>query len=202
MTDELVAERRWEVTVEAEYWADEDAHIIERKVRRPGVKGVFCRRRRVRELVVRPGATPTSRRVERGNLLLDNGVTRLLNLLIGSAGGSPQAYDATHARIGVGDSSTGAVSSQTDLQASSGATHRQFETMTGGYPTVSGQTVSFQALYSSGEANFTAGIQEWCIDIGTAAGTTNTTPVLNRKVASLGTKVSGTLTLTVSITFS
>jgi hypothetical protein len=128
-----------------------------------------------------------------GNLLLNAGITRLLNLLIGTA--STQAYDATHSRIGVGDSSTAAAATDTSLVA---ATNKFFH-LVDSVPTVSAQTVTFVATFGSSDANYAW--QEWCIDQGTASNTTGVAPALNRKVQSMGTKASGaTWVFTVSIT--
>lgn len=137
------------------------------------------------------------------NLLVNVGIQRLEDLLIGAGG---QAYDATHTRIGFGDDTTVAAASQTDLQAAAGSTHRQFKsvTSTGGVaPSRSSQTITIVVQLASAEGNFVAGIQEWCIDVGTADGTTVTSPMLNRKVVNLGVKVSGSVwTFTATITFS
>lgn len=128
-----------------------------------------------------------------GNLLLNAGITRLLDKLIGNAG---QVFDATHCRIGVGDSNTAAAASQTDLQA---ATNKQWVLVDS--VSVSAQTLTAVATFTTGLANFAW--QEWGIDDGTANGTTVTAPMLNRKVASMGTKASGaTWVLTVTIVVS
>jgi hypothetical protein len=128
-----------------------------------------------------------------GNLLLNAGITRLLNLLV--AAGATQAYDATHCRIGVGDSSTAAAATQTDLQA---ATNKLYH-LVDSAPSVAAQTVTFVATFGSSEANFAWA--EWGIDVGTATNTTGVAPMLNRKVQSMGTKASGaTWVFTVTIT--
>jgi hypothetical protein len=130
-----------------------------------------------------------------GNLLLNAGITRLLNLLV--AAGATQAFDATHSRIGVGDSTTAAAASQTDLQAAT----NKFYALVDSAPGVSAQTVTFVATFGSSDANFAW--EEWVIDQGTADGTTGVAPALNRKVQSMGTKASGaTWVFTVSITIS
>lgn len=134
----------------------------------------------------------------RHNLLVNAGINRLEDLLIGAGG---TAFNNANSRIGVGDDTTAASASQTDLQAAAGSTHRQFEVMDATYPSRSSQTITWRATFTSGEANFHW--QEWCIDNGTAASTAVTTPMLNRKVTDLGTKVSGavwqfTVTLTIS----
>lgn len=139
------------------------------------------------------GCLPDSVEEFEGNLLLNAGLARLLDLLIGAGG---QALDSTHCRIGVGDSTTAASASQTDLQA---ATNKYFKLCS----TVSrsSQTVTVVASFGSSQANFAW--EEWGIDFGTADGTTVTAPLLNRKATSMGTKASGsTWQLTVTITIS
>jgi len=72
------------------------------------------------------------------------------------------------------------------------------------FPSRSSQTVSWQSDFTSSEANFAWA--EWTIAAGATTasgsgflvGTTN----LNRKVSSLGTKVTGTWTLTGQVTIS
>jgi hypothetical protein len=129
------------------------------------------------------------------NLLLNAGITRMLNLLIGAGG---TAFNNTNSRIGVGDSTTAAAATQTDLQA---ATNKYYMTMDATFPSVSGQTVTFKSTFGSAVANFAW--QEWGIDNGTTANTTGVAPMLNRRVTSMGTKASGaTWVLTVTITVS
>jgi len=71
------------------------------------------------------------------------------------------------------------------------------------YPSRATNVITFRATFSTGEANFAW--NEWTVAAGatTASGSgflTGTTN-LNRKVASLGTKSTGTWTLTAQITF-
>lgn len=125
------------------------------------------------------------------NLLLNAGITALLNLLIGA---SETAFNNANAYIGVGDSTTTAAASQTALQASS---NKDFQGMETSFPSVSGQTVTFKSEWGSSEGNFAW--NEWTI----ASGSSDSADNLNRKVAALGTKASGsTWTLTVTITIS
>lgn len=140
------------------------------------------------------GAAPDEVQEIEGNLLLNAGITRLLNLLIAAGG---QAFNNTNCRIGVGDTATAAAATDTDLAA---PTNKYWMTMDATYPSVSAQTVTFKATYASGVANFAWA--EWGIDAGTAANTGPVVaPMLNRKVASMGTKVSGaTWVLTTTIT--
>lgn len=138
---------------------------------------------------------PCNEVVDAGNnILLNAGITRLLNLLTGAGG---TAYNATNSRIGVGDSTTAATASQTDLQAAT----NKFYQLVSSTPGVSAQTVTFVAAFGSADGNFAW--QEWGIDNGTTSNTTGVAPMLNRKVVSMGTKSSGsTWTLTVTITIS
>jgi hypothetical protein len=166
-----VAERTWRIEAKVAKWHDEESHAR--------------------------GDAPFEVVRSRHNLLVNAGIQRLEDLLIVAGG---QGYDATHSRIGVGDDTTAASASQTDLQAAAGSTHRQFKLVSSG-PTRASQTITWVASFASGEGNFAW--QEWCIDVGTADGTTIVTPMLNRKVASLGTKVSGAVwTFTVTLTIS
>lgn len=125
-----------------------------------------------------------------GNILVTAGINLMLTLLIGGAG---TPYNSANAYLGVGDSTTAESASQTDLQA---ATNKLRKAMDSGYPTVSGNQVTFRSTFGSTEANFA-----WN-EVGAFNASTGGT-MLNRKVVSLGTKSSGatwTLTLTITIT--
>jgi hypothetical protein len=138
------------------------------------------------------GAEPDEVLELHGNLLLNAGITRLINLLTGAGG---TAFNAANSRIGVGNSTTAASAAQTDLQGAS----KYFKLVDSVSP--SGQTVTWVATFGSSDANFAWG--EWGVDNGSTSGATVTAPLLNRKVAAMGTKVSGsTWTLTVTITIS
>ena len=128
---------------------------------------------------------------EKDNILLNAGITDLLNLLIGV---TTTAFSAGNAYIGVGDSTTAAAAGQTGLQASS---NKDYQGMESSYPSVSGQTVTFRSIWASSEGNFAW--NEWTVANGSSGSATN----LNRKVAALGTKAGGSeWTLTVAITVS
>jgi hypothetical protein len=138
----------------------------------------------------------------KGNLLLNAGIARMEDLLIGALTGTTNVFSNGNSRVGVGNSTTAASASQTDLQAAAGSANRQFKVMDATYPSRSGQTVTWQSSFTSAEANFVW--NEWGIDFtNTAAnGTTVGTTMLNRKVESLGTKTTGTWTLQVAVTIS
>lgn len=126
-----------------------------------------------------------------GNLLLNEGITALLNLLTGAA---ETAFNNAGSFIGVGDSATAAVASQTGLQA---ATNKAYVAMEAGYPQISGQTVTFRAVFDGVTANFA-----WN-EFTVASGNSDAADNLNRKVDVQGTKASGQVwTVDVAITFS
>lgn len=131
-----------------------------------------------------------------GNLLTYGGASALWHLLTG--GTDVDAFDGTNAHLGVGDSSTAAAATQTDLQAS---TNKVRKGMMPGYPdhtdgTTSGsEEVVFAAEFGASDANFAW--EEWAIFNAASGGR-----MLNRKVESLGTKASPavwTLTVTLSL---
>lgn len=129
-----------------------------------------------------------------GNLLMYGGASCLWQCLLGNGTGTGgQAltfFNNGNAAIGVGDSTTAAAATQTDLQA---ATNKLRKAMDATYPshtdgTGSGAaTVTFRATFGSSDANFAW--QEWIVANSPTAGTGR---ALNRKVESLGTKASGT----------
>jgi hypothetical protein len=123
-----------------------------------------------------------------GNLLLNSGIDEMWDLMVGD---SANHFNNATAQIGVGDSSTAASASQTDLQA---ATNKTYKGMESGYPTSTSQKATFKASFGDSEANYTW--NEWVVKQATSG------KCLNRKVESLGTKASGTWTLEVSITLS
>ena len=105
---------------------------------------------------------------------------------------SPTFYNATNARLGVGDSATAYAAAQVDLQAAS----NKFRKLVTGAPGRAANVLTFVATFATGEANFA-----WN-EIGVFNTATAAQGMLCRVVQSLGTKASGdwTLTHTVSIT--
>lgn len=134
-----------------------------------------------------------------GNLITNAGWTRLMNLLTNQGG--TQAFDATHTRIGVGDSNTAEAYADTDLGAAAGSTHRWFQLVSGA-GTLGTRTLSWSATFASADGNFAW--NEFGIDQGTASGNTVTATFLNHKASiAQGTKASGqTWTATATLTFS
>lgn len=126
-----------------------------------------------------------------GNLLLNEGIQNVEDLLAGLA--TPTKWDATNARVGVGDSSAAAAATQTGLQAT---VNTAFVGMDSGYPSRSGQTLSWKGTFGSDVANFAW--NEFTVDNGATPNIN-----LNRLVSGQGTKTSGqTWILTLSITIS
>jgi hypothetical protein len=134
-----------------------------------------------------------------GNLLTTAGVTRVWNLTTNQ--GATQAFDATHTRIGVGNTANAAGSEaagDTDLAGAS-----KYWQLVGGAGTVSTNTLSWTSTFPTGQGNFAW--NEWGIDQGTASSATVTAPMLNHKIVSggLGTKTSSAswaFTVTISLT--
>ena len=128
-----------------------------------------------------------------GNLITYGGVSALWQQLIGS--GTITAYNAANAHLGVGDSSTAAAATQTDLQG----TNKTRVGMDTGYPshtdgTTSGAaTITFRSVFGTSSANHAW--SEFALFNASTSGR-----MLNRKVESHGTKSGDTWTLTLTIT--
>ncbi len=133
-----------------------------------------------------------------GNLLTTAGLGRIATLINAGTG---NLISSTTARVGAGNSNTAETIGQTDLQAAAGSTNRWFQTCT---VTIPSNVWTFVAVFGTADGNFSW--SEWGIDIGTAtvsSGNTVSAVLLNRKVASNGTKASGqTWTATATITIS
>lgn len=118
------------------------------------------------------------------NLLTYGGASVLWERVIGNTGVT--AYSNANAYLGVGDSTTAAAATQTDLQA---ATNKLYTAMDATFPshtdgTSSGNaSIQFRCTVATGSGNFAW--QEWGVFNASSAGR-----MLNRKVESLGTKTS------------
>jgi len=147
------------------------------------------------------GVDPDEITIIEGNLLLNEGIQRLLDLTI-AAGGT--AFNNANAFIGVGDTATAEAATQTELLATQNAANRFYKGMNATYPIRTAQSVDWRSDFTTTEANFVW--NEWTIAAGATTasgsgflvGTIN----LNRKVQSLGTKTTGTWTLTGTVTIS
>lgn len=132
-----------------------------------------------------------------GNALTTAGLDRIGNLIIGA---TANGMDSTRVRLGVGDDTTAFAAGDSDLSTGS---NQYYRVMDATYPQQSNGVLTFRSSFATGEANFAW--QNWGLDIGTAtvtSGATANAVLVNRKVASLGTKASGTWVLTVTVTFS
>lgn len=114
-----------------------------------------------------------------GNVILDEGAPEFWKLIGGIAA---TAFSNANARLGVGDSTTAEAAAQTGLQA---ATNKLYKAMEAGFPSVSGRTITWRAIFGGTEANFAW--QEFTV----ASGADDTAVNLNRKVSNQGTKASG-----------
>lgn len=149
------------------------------------------------------GVQPVTVEVD-GNLLMNGGASCQWQTLIGNgtttAGQSLTYFSNAQAAVGVGDSTTAAVATHTDLQA---ATNKLRVAMDATYPqhtdgtTAASLSIAFRSTFSTAQANFAW--QEWAVFNSATGGTGR---MLQRKVESLGTKTSSsawTLTVTLSL---
>ena len=125
----------------------------------------------------------------KGNMLLNEGITRLQNLLIGGGG---TAFSSANAWIGVGTSSGSVSAIQTGLSGT--ACQRPMEAT---YPQIASQTTTWRSIFDGANGNF-----QWQ-EFTVANGSGNASENLNRKVSDQGIKASGTTwTLDLQITWS
>lgn len=155
-----------------------------------------------RDVLLAAGITPEVDE-RAGNLLMYGGASCLWQCLIGNgtttADQTLTYFNNTRAAVGVGDSSTAAAATHTNLQA---ATNKLRVAMDATYPqhtdaTTSGAaSIVFRSTFSTAQANYAW--NEWAVF---NSATDATGRMLQRKVESLGTKTSSsTWTLTVTLT--
>jgi hypothetical protein len=126
----------------------------------------------------------------KGNLLLNEGINTLWDLLAGQ--GAETNYGNANARLGVGNDATAPSATQTGLIGGSSL----YKAMNGSFPTTgSSQQIVLKSDFTTGEANF-AWLEE------TADNGSGPSKNLHRANTNLGTKTSGTWTLTDTITLS
>jgi hypothetical protein len=114
-------------------------------------------------------------------MLLNAGINVAWGLVCGAGG---TAFDNTHAYIGVGDSSTAAVATQTGIQA--GTNHLNIA-MDATYPlAAAAQAEVWRSTFTSAQAN-------WAWNEITVSDANDFTHALNRLVQTMGTKASGDL---------
>lgn len=140
-----------------------------------------------------------------GNLLVIGGASVQWQTLIGNgtatAGQALTFFNNANAAVGVGDSTTAAADTQTDLQA---ATNKLRRGMDATYPlhtdttgTAGSKSITFRSTFATADANWVW--NEWGIFNSPTAATGR---MLNRKVEALGTKTSAAtwvLTITLSL---
>jgi hypothetical protein len=144
-----------------------------------------------------------------GNILVNAGLTNLVNLLIGGTGTAVNPLragpgsNAGAAVVGVGSSTTAAAVTDTHLGGDGSASTAWYQAMDAGYPNISTPaTINGQSTFGNSNANFVWG--EWCWATGagviTAGGTLSSVyatagsvAMLNHKVpaGTLGSKASG-----------
>jgi len=145
----------------------------------------------VEEAVVQADENFFGSEIFEGNLGLNEGLQELIDIICGLS--SPTKWDASNARLGVGDGTAAESATQTGLQG----TNKTFKVMDSGYPNRSSQTAEWRATFGSAEGN-----HAW-EEFTVVNAADDTGKNLNRKTASKGTKASGeTWTLSLKITFS
>jgi len=137
------------------------------------------------------GIEPYETIVSEKDVLLNEGITTLINLICGL--GSPTAWDNTNARIGVGNDATAPVATQTGLIGAS----KVFKGMNATYPQISGQDAIWQADFIDGEGEWNW-LEETIVNAADDSGDN-----LCRQNTDLGVKPAGqTWRLTATITWS
>lgn len=125
---------------------------------------------------------------ETQNIILDVGANEILRIIAGTGG---QAYDANNAYIYVGTDTTREDATQTGLIAT--GVNRAYAGMDIGYPVVNGRQAIYRASFGDNSANFS-----WN-ESSIVNGTGTNAVAMNRKVSTLGTKVTGTWTLQITL---
>lgn len=134
------------------------------------------------------GFDPDETLCEAQNIILDSGANEMLKLISGTGG---SAFNAANSNIYVGTDDTPESAAQSGVLAT--GSNRAYAAMDTGYPVVNGRQVIYRASFGDTSANFAW--KEAAIVNGTGANAI----AMNRKVANLGTKVSGTWTLQITI---
>lgn len=129
------------------------------------------------------------------NILTTVALGRIAGMIIGEAGMTAAPWSSSYIRMGVGSGATAATAGDTDLAGAQTAAGRYWMTLDASYPTRTNAVLTYRATFADTVANFAW--NEWGLDLVTAGspqpGTGASTMLLNRKVASLGTKASGAI---------
>ncbi len=134
-----------------------------------------------------------------GNLLVIGGVSALWQFLIGNPA-ALTAFNNANAHLGVGNSSTAAADTQTDLQGVVAGVDKFRKAMDATYPqhtdstgAAGSKSLTLRSTFGTADANITWA--EWGVFNASSAGR-----MLNRKVEALGTKTNtATWVLTVTL---
>lgn len=133
------------------------------------------------------GFAPDEVVCEGQNIILDVGAEEMLKLITGTGG---TQYSNANAYIYVGDNSTAEQANQSGVLAT---TNRASARMDAGYPSVDGRQMVFRASFGESVANFNW--NEVAVSNGNGVGAI----AMNRKVANLGTKTTGTWSVQVTV---
>ena len=133
-----------------------------------------------------------------GNALMASGASFLWQCAMGAGGAGTLLYlNTTNAALGVGDSTTAATRTQTDLAAATNKLRKVATSVANtdvAPPGVVGvqDRLTVVTSFATGEANWVW--NEWALFNSPTAGR-----MINRRVAALGTKTTGTWQLTITI---
>jgi hypothetical protein len=157
------------------------------------------------------GAEPFAVTEVEGNILVAGGLGMLTNALIGGTYDPLTPTSTGRAFVGVGDSSTAAATSQTDLSAATNKYYNTFDSagITRVTTTTTNDAVQGVSTFGTAVANFAWAEWAWfttttgTITPGTTSNVSSGTETMwNRKVASMGTKASGaSWVFTTKVTF-
>jgi hypothetical protein len=141
---------------------------------------------------------------DEGNLLVNAGLTNLINLLTGRTGTAVNTLGSNATSVvGVGSSSTAAAVTDAALGGNGSSTTAWYQAQDANFPTITTPaTINGQSTFASGNANFAW--NEWCWATGAGAitagatlasvfATASSSAMLNHKIPAggLGTKASG-----------
>lgn len=134
------------------------------------------------------GFEPDEIAIETQNIIVDGGANEMLKLISG-VGGTP--FSGTNSYIFVGTDNTAENAAQTGVIAA--GNNRAYAVIDAGYPLVNGRQMVYSASFGDDTANFAW--NEVSITNGIGANSV----AMNRKVANLGTKATGTWTIRITI---
>jgi len=127
-----------------------------------------------------------------GNLLVTVGLNRITSLIIAGGG---QGLSHGSILTGAGDTSTAATTGDTQLGSNS-TNHSRYIPADTAYPTQANGLMSMQSTFTTSDGNFAWAEWGWvvaaaAVDSDTFAASGTSPVLINHKISSLGTKVSG-----------